>query len=238
MRLNRLEIKNDRLKKFDPRARVMAGISLILLGVNVSNLGVLSGMIALCFLLLRRDGLCVVKRLIPLESFCALFVLQAAFGLLSWNTAGVFVLRVNCAALLSMLMIIPLCPGVLAGTLRVFRLNHKLICIFYLSYRYIFLMYDKVFFSIEAMKLRAPASQKGTLYRWKVFAALFASSLAAGFVKAEEVTTALQARGFDGVIPQTSLWVWGVRDTVLVFASCLGLGLYGTYKVFGRLFFL
>jgi energy-coupling factor transporter transmembrane protein EcfT len=231
MYLNRLEIQHDTLKAFDPRARLAAGIALLLVAVNAAEIALLSGMIAVCLFFLRRDLPCAVKRLAPLEMFCLLFLAQAACGLLKVQTALIIALRVNSAALIYMLTVIPLGTGTAARTLAALHVNQKLVSILYLSCRYIYLMHDKVFFSVKAMRLRLNPGQKGSGAMWKSYAAVFAASLAGAFVQADAIGMALRKRGFDGVIPETVPPQWGTRDTVLIIGCSGGLLLYGAYRI-------
>ncbi|MDR2480142.1 MAG: energy-coupling factor transporter transmembrane protein EcfT [Treponema sp.] len=236
--MTRLEIQHDLLKRFDPRARLAAGVFLLLIAVNVSKGIVLSGIISICLLLLCRDFIRAAKRLGPLEIFCGLFLVQALCGVLEPPAAAVFILRLNCAALIYMLAVVPLGTENFARTLVLLHVNKKLVSIVYLSCRYIHLMHDSVFFSIKAMRLRKNPHLKGTLFLWKSYAAVFAAALVKAFIKADNVTMALQKRGFDGIIPQTVQAEWGLKDTVLVLGAGTGLLVYGTYKTFGHLFFL
>ena len=238
MRLNRLEIKNDILKNFDPRARLAAGVLVIITTVHISGICALLVISAACLALLRRDFLCVLKRLVPLETFCLLFLAQAAFGILRPHTAVIFILRINGAALLYMLTVIPLGPGKLAQTLAALKVNAKLVSIFYLSYRYIYMMHDRVLFSITAMRLRSAPSPGGIITIWKSYASVFSTALVGALVQTDEVTRALKKRQFDGVIPQTAVWAWSVKDTLLIVMCCAGCVIYGTYTITGRLFFL
>lgn len=218
MRLNRLEITHDALCRFDPRARLAAALLLILAAVRLSNYAALASIIAVCLLVLCRDIVCVIKRLVPLETFCALLLAQAAIGFMPVQTAAVFILRIQCAALLSMALAAPLGIGKITAALASFRLNPKLISILYLTYRYIFMMHDTVMCSIKAMRIRKPVGL-GVWREWKCCAAVFASALLHAFDKADKVGAALSTRGFDGIIPRTAVWRWRARDTLLL-ASC------------------
>jgi energy-coupling factor transporter transmembrane protein EcfT len=246
MCLDRLEIKHDILARFDPRARFVSALLTIVVAVNVSHIYALAAIAALCLLCLCRDFLCVLKRLLALETFCLLFFVQSVIGILPPERAVVFILRVNCAALLYMLAVVPLGAGRLAQTLAALNVNMKLVSIFYLSHRYIYLMHDKVMLSIKAMRLRlrlrlhlrSVPRTKTMVGMWQCYAHVFATALAGAFVKTDEVTRALQKRGFDGTIPQTAVWAWRARDTVMVALCCLGCMLYGACKIAGRLFFL
>ncbi|MDR2480709.1 MAG: energy-coupling factor transporter transmembrane protein EcfT [Spirochaetaceae bacterium] len=238
MCLNQFEIQHDILQNFDPRARLAASFFLILTAVTLSNYIPLTIMIVICILLLCRDILCVMKRLVPVELFCLLFIIQAFFDLIKIESAVVFIVRVNAAALIYMLMVVPAGIGVLAQAFLMLKINSKLASIFYLSFRYIYLMHDSVLFSINAMKLRENSRQRNVVYKWRLYAAVFASALTKAFVKADGINMALYTRGFDGIIPQTVILKWRIKDAFLVVCCGVLLLLYGTYKIFGHLFFV
>ena len=150
----------------------------------------------------------------------------------------IIILRVNCAALIYIITVVPMGTGKLLQTLTALKVNKKLVGIFYLSYRFIYLMYDKVMFAVNAMRLRSGAYEKDTIQMWKAYAHVFSTAIVGAFIKADDVTMALQKRGFDNTIPQTVVWAWSVKDTLLIIILCFGTILYGTYKITGRLFFL
>ena len=238
MYLNHLDITHDVLCRFDPRARVIAGASLILVSIHVTHCMILAGIMGTCVLLLRRDFFRVIKRLVPLELFCTLFLIQALCGLLPEHIALVFILRVHCAALLYMLSVASMGFGVFAQALAALRVNPKLISILYLTHRYIYMMSDTVFHAVKAMRFRKNVNNNGVMFIWKSYAAVFAASLCAAYVKAENVDAALLSRGFDGLIPQTSVRRWSAADRVLA-ACCLASAMvYGTYTLIKHLFFV
>jgi cobalt/nickel transport system permease protein len=165
---------------------------------------------------LRRDIFRVLRRLLPLASFCALFLVQAAFNVIPLRSAFVFMLRMQCAALLCMALVAPSGMGNVAAALAAFRVSPKLISIIYLTYRYIFMMHDVVMCAVKAMRLRGGGGRG--FAAWKCYAAVFAQALVTAIETADDVSAALATRGFDGVIPRTALWRWRVRDTM--FAAC------------------
>lgn len=222
MCLNRLELKHDTLRRLDPRARLAAALLLILAAVRLSNYIALVCIIAVCILLVCRDFICVIQRLIPVAAFCALLLVQAVCTLIPVQTAIIFILRILSAALLCMVLAVPLGMGTIAAALASFRLNPKLISIIYLTYRYIYMMHDTVMCSIKAMQLRKCPGQ-GLTFEWKCYATVFASALVGAFEKADTVSAALYKRGFDGIIPRTAVWRWRVYDTV--FVGCCAAGL-------------
>jgi cobalt/nickel transport system permease protein len=238
MYLNRLDITHDVLRRFDPRSRVIAGVSLILISIHLTHYTILAGITGACMLLLRRDFFRVIKRLVPLEMFCALFLPQVLCGLLSGPAALVFILRVHCAALLYMLTIASMGFGVFAQALTVLRINPKFISILYLTYRYIFVMSDTVFQAVKAMRFRKNIHNKGVIFIWKSYAAVFAASLCTAYVKAEITGAALLSRGFDGRIPRTSVRHWSAADSVLAVCCLVSAGVYGTYTGVKYFFFV
>jgi energy-coupling factor transporter transmembrane protein EcfT len=238
MYLNRLDITHDILRRFDPRARVIAGASLILVSARLTHYAILAGIACACMLFLRRDFSRVIKRLVPLEVFCALFPLQVLCALLPGRTAIVFILRVHCAALLYMLTVASMGFGAFAQALAALRVNPKLISILYLTHRYIYMMSDTVFSSVKAMRFRGNVNNNTVIFIWKSYAAVFASSLCAAYVKAESAGMALLSRGFDGLIPQTSVRRWRAADSVLAGSCLLCAVLYGTYSGIRHFFFV
>ncbi|MHC6203368.1 energy-coupling factor transporter transmembrane component T family protein [Breznakiellaceae bacterium SP9] len=238
MYLHNLDLKHDMLRRFDPRARVIAGAALILVSIHLTRYAILIGIMGVCMLLLCRDFFRVIKRLVPLEVFCALFLAQALCGIIPGKPAFVFVLRIHCAALLYMLTVASMGLGAFAQALAALRISPKLISILYLTYRYIYLMSDTVFCAVQAMRRRKNPDNNGLVFIWKSYAAVFASALCAAFVKAENVSAALLSRGFDGRIPKTAVWRWGAKDSVFVLCSLLSVVIYGTYTVIKHFFFV
>ncbi|MDR2491082.1 MAG: energy-coupling factor transporter transmembrane protein EcfT [Spirochaetaceae bacterium] len=218
--MNRLEIRHDVLRRFDPRARIAAALLLILAVSRLSNYIVLGCIIAVSMTLLYRDFICILKRLIPIETFCVLFFVQAVCNFITPRTAMIFMLRINCAALLCMGFVVPIGMGTIAAVLERFRVNPKLISIIYLTYRYIYMMHDTVMCSIKAMKLRK-CPGRPPAYEWKCYAAVFATALAAALEKSDAVSAALCKRGFDGIIPRTAVWRRRWYDVLLVVCSAV-----------------
>jgi energy-coupling factor transporter transmembrane protein EcfT len=231
-------LPHDTLRPFDPRARLIAGTLFILVSVYITQPMLLAYIIGACILLLRRDFFCVLKRLVPPAAFCVLFLPQALCGFLSGRQALVFILRIHAAALLYILTVAGMGPGALAQALAALRVNPKLISILYLSYRYIYMMNDTVFCAVKALRLRKNSNNNGVVFVWKSYAAVFATAICSAFIKAEGIGAALLSRGFDGRIPQTAVWRWRTKDSVLVAVSLLGAVIYGTYTIIQHFFFL
>jgi energy-coupling factor transporter transmembrane protein EcfT len=238
MYLNHLDITHDILRRFDPRARVIAGASLIIVSIHITHYMILAGIMGVCILLLWRDFSRVIKRLVPLEVFCTLFLLQTLCGFLPGGTAFVFILRVHCAALIYMLAVASMGFGAFAQALAALRVNQKLVSILYLTHRYIYMNSDTVFRAVKMMRFRKNADNNGLIFIWKSYAAVFAASLCAAYVKAESADAALLSRGFDGLIPQTTVRRWAAADSVLAGSCLAGIGAYGTYSIIKHFFFV
>jgi energy-coupling factor transporter transmembrane protein EcfT len=111
-----------------------------------------------------------------------------------------------------MLFIVPLGIGGLANVLLKFHVPKKLAALLILSYRYIFVMYERLSVSLLSMKLREP--KKSTLSRWRSHAAVFAAFLASALFRSRKIEIAMRERGFNGAFPVTAVFAWQTRDTV------------------------
>jgi cobalt/nickel transport system permease protein len=247
MYLDRLEFKNDIFKVIDPRCRIAAGVCLIIPTVSVSSPLILTGLALGMVLTLRRDIPQVLTRLIPVNMF-VLFLwltlplnalgsdLFAASGIATTNglfpggtTGGgvleaalkealVYTLRINTSALVYMALIVPLGIGGLTNALMKFRFPVKLAVLFLLSYRYIFVMYQRVFVSVLSLRLRQP--RQSTLGRWRSYAAVFGTALIGAIFRSQKIDRALQSRGFGGTLPLTRTFALKPGD-LLFFSGAL-----------------
>jgi cobalt/nickel transport system permease protein len=222
--LDRLEFKNDPfpLPRLDPRCRTAAGIVFIMSSINISRWYVLAGIIAVLLAVLAREARTVLWRLIPVNVFCLLLWLTIPLN--SWVNSGTvdlvspvmaalrYTLRINAAALVYMLFIVPLGIGGLANVLMKWGVPKKLAALLILTYRYIFLLYGRLSVSLLSMGLRRP--KQNTLSLWRSYTAVFASSLGAALFRSQKIETAMRERGFDGVFPVSAVFAWKVRDTV------------------------
>jgi energy-coupling factor transporter transmembrane protein EcfT len=224
MYLDRLDFKNDRLRGIDPRCRLGAGICLIAAAVYSSSPLVLGCLILGPVLCLSKDIPVVLRRLIPVNLFALILWLTLPLGALAGgpgpgiggalNRALVYTLRINAAALLYMAAIIPLGPGGLANALIKLRLPHKLAALFLLTYRYIFVMYGRVFISLRSMLIRRP--RQNTLGRWASYTAVFSAALVRALQRSRNIGQAMRVRGFTGVVPVTRSFSWKTGDTLFL----------------------
>jgi cobalt/nickel transport system permease protein len=232
MYLDRLELKHDCLAGFpfngiDPRCRVAAGAACILSVVSLSRWYVLAAVIValLAPAVLAGETRTVLRRLIPVNLFC--LVLWLTIPLNTWVAAAAaaapaaeapaaaalrYTLRINAAALVYMLFIVPLGIGGLANVLMKCGVPGKLVALLILTYRYIFLLYGRLSTALSSMAQRRP--QQNTLTVWRSYTAVFASSLAAALFRSARIEAAMRERGFDGVFPVTAGFAWKARDTV------------------------
>jgi energy-coupling factor transporter transmembrane protein EcfT len=105
--LDRLEFKKDVLKGFDGRCRFISVLFLIASLVNSNNKIILLSAVLVCLGLLIREFRVSFLRLLPVNMMAvALWWLPVLFGV-NANTALLYTLRINAAALLYMCFIIP-----------------------------------------------------------------------------------------------------------------------------------
>jgi energy-coupling factor transporter transmembrane protein EcfT len=229
MYLNRLEFKNDAFRGIDPRCRIGAGAGLILSSLTLSNPLVLACLILGTAVPLWRDGKRVLARLLPVNLFALVLFLTLPLGAL-WGGAGVpgaraalgaalvYTLRINAAAIIYMALIIPLGIGGLTNALLKLRCPEKLAALLLLTYRSLFVMYQRIFVSVSSLKLRQP--RQGALGKWRSYAAVFGTALAGALQRSRKIGRALKFRGFDGALPITRTFILRPGD-LLFFAGAL-----------------
>jgi energy-coupling factor transporter transmembrane protein EcfT len=213
MYLDRLAYTKDVLFCFDGRCRIVAAAVLIMAAVSATGIPALVIGIALCCMLLFRDLRVTVLRLFPVNLMMAAVWLSVPFGL-EPASALRYTLRVNAAALLAMVFVIPMGVGRIASAMATLKVPPKLVSLFVLTYRSLFLMSGRLSTALVSMKLRLPPC--GTLHRWRSFAAVFAATMASAVFRSHRVSLAMAARGFDGVFPRTHKFTWRFRDTALL----------------------
>ena len=104
------------------------------------------------------------------------------------------------------------------------KLPEKLVALFVLTYRYIFLLYQGLAAALTAMRLRLP--ENNTLSQWRSLAAVFATTLTRAAFRSEKIRIAMLNRGFEGRFPVTLSFTWRLRDSALLAVSaCFFAGL-------------
>jgi cobalt/nickel transport system permease protein len=221
MYLDRLEFKNDLLKSFDGRCRLLSAALVIIAVVSVRDVVLLS-VTALALLCAAREFRVTIRRLVPVNMMAVLLWLPLAAGF-SPHGALLYTLRINCAALAYMRFVAPMGISLIASSMSVLGLPEKLVSLFVLTYRYIFLLYEGLAAALMAMRLRLP--EHTILSQWRSLAAVFAAALARSLFRSEKIKIAMLNRGFEGAFPVTVSFAWRVRDSVLLaFSVCFFVG--------------
>jgi cobalt/nickel transport system permease protein len=227
----------------DLRCRVISAFLLIVSAVSVSNYCILASFVIILMIFLIKSIRIVLLRLLPVNIFTLMLWVSLPLGALitAWleeNTGNVhyakalcdaliFTLRINAAALLYMVFLIPIGISGLSSALSKLAVPKKLVSLLILSYRLIFVMFERVYVSVTSMRLRQPEGQTMT-EQWRSFAAVFASSFLSAEFRSQKIWKAMQSRGFDGAFPITKTFRWKKPDTFLLalsitFAVCLPL---------------
>ncbi|MDR2133779.1 MAG: energy-coupling factor transporter transmembrane protein EcfT [Treponema sp.] len=214
---DRLEFKNDPLASIDPRCRLAAGAVFIFSVLHITNPLLLLGLTAAAGTALVRDIKTVLLRLAAVNLFCALLFITMPLGGSGLAAPLLYALRINAASLFFMLFVASLGIGGLAPALTKLKINAKLVSLLILSYRYLFVMYDRIFHAVLSMRLRRP--RQTTMGAWHSYTALFASAFAGAFFRSRKISRTAQARGFDGAFPLTRILAWKIRDTLILLAA-------------------
>jgi energy-coupling factor transporter transmembrane protein EcfT len=216
-----LEFKNDPLNSFDGRCRILSAALVILAVANASEV-VLLCVVALAGLCAApREASVTVRRLIPVNMMSLALWLPVIAGL-SPHRALLYTLRINCAALASMRFVVPMGISLIASSMTALRVNEKLVSLFVLTYRSLFLLNQGFATALAAMRSRLP--EHTTAYQWRSLAAVFAAALTRAGIRSEKVRVAMSSRGFDGGFPATVSFVWRLRDSVLLAACAVFFG--------------
>ncbi|GHT87183.1 cobalt ECF transporter T component CbiQ [Spirochaetia bacterium] len=218
MYLDRLEYKKDLLKSFDGRCRLLSGAFLIAALVCSKNDMILAAAIGVRMVVLFREIRITFLRLIPVNMMAIALWLPVAFGT-SIHTAFIYTLRLNAAAMMYMCFVIPMSISAIASSLTKLKAPDKLISLFILTYRFIFLLHDRFWTAQKSMRLRNTIHNDVGM--WRSLSAIFSTSIAGAHFRGEKVWIAMMARGFDGSFPVTVSFRWRLRDTALLTISIL-----------------
>ncbi|MDR1031212.1 MAG: energy-coupling factor transporter transmembrane protein EcfT [Treponema sp.] len=237
MYLDRLEFKRDPFQGFDPRCRVLAAVCLILVVLTITH-PVIEAIIMVGTVvpfLMGKTGTRELRklflRLIPVNIVTLILWLSLLLNGLGVHDPGgpgslerlfggalLYTLRINAAALVYMVLIIPLGIGRLANGLMKLKVPATLVSLLVLTYRYIFVMYQGVFVSVLSMQSRRP--RQTTLEQWRSYTAVFASALVKAMLRAQKIGNIMELRGFTGVLPITTVFIWKLQDTLLL-GACI-----------------
>jgi cobalt/nickel transport system permease protein len=256
MFINRMEIDKNRfplflLNRLDPRPRFAAGIVFIALAMQISNYKILAAIFLGALAVLITNARVVWMRLIPVNAFAlTLFASLPAGELLtsalnntepvfinSIHSAVVYAARINIAALLYMIFIIPMGISNLNGVLSKMGAPPKLITLLFLTYRFIFILQERIFTAVLSLRLRKPKTMP-KLTEFRAYAAIFAAAIISAELRSRKIMTAMYVKGFDGLFPVTVDWTCrqpGCLSTNLRSASfALGLQNVAHFTFFKR----
>jgi cobalt/nickel transport system permease protein len=221
MYLDRLEFNKDPLKSFDGRCRLLSAASVMLSVTIMTNVVLLCAAALIGICALPGEFRVTIRRLVPANMMAAALWLPLVAGF-SPHSALLYTLRINCAALAYMRFVAPMGISLIASSLSALRLSEKLVSLFVLSYRSLFLLNEGFATALAAMRSRLP--EHTTARQWRSLAAVFAAALTRAAIRSEKVRVAMSIRGFDGGFPATVSFVWRLRDSVLLAACAVFFG--------------
>jgi cobalt/nickel transport system permease protein len=218
---NRLEINKNRFPLFllnylDPRLRIAAGVIGIAFAIQLRDYALLAALFAAALAVLISNGRVVWMRLIPLNTFVLMLFVSLPLGeyltaalnhteprfMNGLRNAAVYAARINIAALLYMIFIIPLGISALSGALMKMGVPPKLVTLLILTYRFIFIVWERIGTATLSLRLRKPKTMP-KLTEFRAYAAMFAAVIISAELRSRKVMMAMRARGFDGRFPVT-----------------------------------
>jgi cobalt/nickel transport system permease protein len=216
MEINKNRFPLSLLNHLDTRLRLTAGIVFIVLAIQITDYKILIPLIAAALAVLITNGWVILMRLIPINTFAIMLFVSLPLGeyltatlnnaephfISSFYKAGVYVARINIAALLYMIFIIPMGISALSASLMKLGVPPKLITLLILTYRFIFILWERIFTATLSLRLRKPKTMP-KLMEFRAYAALFATVIISAELRSRKVMTAMKAKGFDGVFPIT-----------------------------------
>ncbi|MCW8902221.1 MULTISPECIES: cobalt ECF transporter T component CbiQ [Sedimenticola] len=236
------ESRNDRLRQFDPRLRL---ITALLFAMTVVSLHLIPLLLLTLLLALGMawwiglSGSLLLKRLLVMEGFMIVLLVMLPFSVPgeSLFTLGPFnasiegvqralqiVLRANAIVILLMALIGTLEPVVLGHALGQLRLPDKLIHLFLFTVRYIGVLFDEYRRLRLAMRARAFVAGSNR-HTWRTFGWLVGMLLVRSLERSERILAAMKCRGFNGRLYLVKQNIWSRYDTL---ALLLSLSLSGT----------
>jgi cobalt/nickel transport system permease protein len=222
MFIDRLEINKNRfplrvLNRLDTRLRLAAGFVFIAFAIQISDYKILAALAVVCAAVLITNGRVIMRRLIPVNAFALMLFVSLPLGEFlttalnntapdyaeSVYTAMLYTARINIAALLYMIFIIPMGISALGGALAKLRVPSKLVTLLVLTYRFIFILWDRVSAAALSLRLRKPKDMPKAA-ELRAYAAMFATALISAELRSRKVLLAMKAKGFDGAFPLTA----------------------------------
>ncbi|HEY5717704.1 MAG TPA: cobalt ECF transporter T component CbiQ [Motiliproteus sp.] len=220
-------------RRSDPRLRVLAALWLALVAVSLSQPLALGALLSLTLLLaasLRLPWRVLARRLLALEGFMLILLLmlpfsipgEPLFSLGGWHAsqAGLeralqLLLRANCVVVGMLTLLGTLEPEKLGHALGQLRLPDKLVHLFLLSVRYLFVLLEEYQRLRTAMRARAfvPRSNRHT---WRSLGWLVGMLLVRSLERSQRILGAMQCRGFHGRFYRLDSQQWQRRDSLML----------------------
>jgi cobalt/nickel transport system permease protein len=216
MYLNRPGFTRDPLNSFDGRCRLLSAALVMLAIASATNIVLLCAAFLALLCVLIRELTVVIRRLIPVNMMAAALWLPVAAGLSPWS-ALLYTLRINCAALAYMCLVAPMSVSLIASAMSALALPEKLVSLFVLTHRYIFLLHQG--FATALVSMRSRLARTDTAHQWRSLSAVFAAALTRAALRSEKAGIAMLNRGFEGAFPVTAAFKWRIRDSVLLAAG-------------------
>lgn len=224
--------------RLDPRGKLLAafGFSLIL-GLGRGRTAALLGLgLGLCAIVVARIPIgTLLRRTAAVNAFVAMLWLSLPWRLtlgpdlwtpaLAFDPAGLelaltLTLKVN--AIFLVLLALPGTSGVtdLLHALAHFHLPSKLVVLFFLFHRYLFVIHEEYVSLRQAMAIRCFRPSAG-LRTCQAYANLVGMLLTRSLERADRVHQAMLCRGFDGAFWMLDHFVWKAYDTAFLALSGL-----------------
>ncbi|WP_210395965.1 cobalt ECF transporter T component CbiQ [Motiliproteus sediminis] len=220
-------------RKRDPRLRVVAALWLALVAVSLSQPLALASLLLLVLLLaglLRLPWSLLFQRLLAFEGFMLVLTLMLPFSVAGdplFQLAGfsaseqgveralVILLRANTVVIGMLTLLGTLEPEQLGHALGRLKLPDKLVHLFLLSVRYLFVLLDEYRRLRTAMRARAftPRSDRHT---WRSYGWLVGMLLVRSMERSQRVLAAMKCRGFHGRLYLLDNNRWQLTDSGLL----------------------
>ena len=222
------------LQRLDPRAKLVAGVALIVSGVLTHALGVVVGVFVLALVLARLSRIALLRLFGPLWlsvllftgalALPALFVVPgevlAHLPLLDWTLtrqgaqgAALLVARALTSATLALLLVATTPWPQLLKALRSLGVPVVVVAILSMTQRYIFVLMHSAAQLAQARRSRCVAALSAAQQRRMAVASagvLLEKAVALG----DEVHLAMLSRGYRGEVRLLDEFVWHARDSV------------------------
>ncbi|HCO12514.1 MAG TPA: cobalt ECF transporter T component CbiQ [Desulfonauticus sp.] len=209
---------NLAIAQLDPRTVILWSlVYAFFLAAQKSFLPLLASLFIVLFYIVLTPFSCkeILKKLKPVNFFLLFFWLIIPFSLqgkalfslgkYAYTLAGVkfcllITLKANLLMLIFICLLLSLSPSQLASGLQSLKISEKLVYLFLLAYRYLFLLKEEKDKLLRSLKIRG-FKPKTNLFTYKTYAYLLGLILLKAYERGDRVHKALVLRGFQGKFP-------------------------------------